>query len=142
LHTWHSEPLRRKPAPHTQAASVDAPLGEVECSGHCTHVSAACTPAEAGWYVLAAHGVHISLAARAWKLPLAHAAHATPAASASYPARHTQVLTSSRSSATCAVLAGHAWHVEALLAAASVEYVLLAHRVHATLPLLGLKRPA
>jgi hypothetical protein len=43
---------------------------------------------------------------------------------------------------SCAVFAGHAWHVETLVAAACVEYVLFAHSVHATLPLLGLKRPA
>jgi len=43
---------------------------------------------------------------------------------------------------TCAVFAGHATHVEALVAASAVEKVLLAHNVHATLPLAGLKRPA
>jgi len=61
---------------------------------------------------------------------------------ASYPARHTQVLTLFRAWPSCAVLAGHAWHVEALVAASSVEKVLLPHSVHATLPLAGLKRPA
>jgi len=105
-------------------------------------VSASCTLAEKGWNVLAAHGVHITLAARAWKLPSAHAEHATTSSFASYPARHTQVLMLSRIWPSCAVLAGHAWHVEALLAASSVEKVLLAHCVHATFPLAGLKRPA
>jgi hypothetical protein len=57
--------LRWKLASQVQAASVDEPLLEVEFSGHCTHVSASCTLAENGWYVFAAHGVHITLAALA-----------------------------------------------------------------------------
>jgi len=52
------------------------------------------------------------------------------------------VLTLLRAWPTCAVFAGHATHVEALVAASAVEYVLLPHSVHATLPLAGLKKPA
>jgi len=92
--------------------------------------------------VFAAHGVHMTLAALAWKLPSGHAAHATPGSAASYPARHTQVLMSFRVWLSCAVFAGHARHVEALIAASSVEKVLLAHIVHAIFPVAGLKRPA
>jgi len=83
----------------------------------------------------------MTLAAAAWKLLSAHAAQATPGPAASCSAQHTQVLTSSRTLPICAVLAGHAWHIEALVAARSAENVLLAHSVYTMLPLAGLKRP-
>jgi len=125
---------------HSHAALVDALFSEVEFRGHCTHVLASCRLTEKGWNVLAAHDT--TLSARAWKVPSGHAAHATPDCVHPHPRWHTQVLMSFRVWLSCAVFAGHARHVEGLVAAAAVEKVLFAHSVHATLPLPGLKRQA